>query len=428
MKKTLLVALAAALLAATFMAGYSSANSPTPAQPVAQKDPPKPAPVAQNDPPKPVAPKDPPKPVAPKDPPRPADPKPAPKQDAQQNVIQLALLLDTSGSMDGLLEQAKGQLWRIVNEFSRSNRNGQAPRVEVALYEYGKSTVDRKQGYVRQILPFTTDLDRVSEELFALRTDGGDEYCGWAMKAALRDLKWKKTDGTLRFLFIAGNEPFNQGPVDFRTICGQALQQGVTVNTIFCGQLAEGESTGWKDGAALARGRFLAIDQNQQVAEIEAPQDAEIARLGAELNQTYIPYGQAGHESYQRQAAQDEGSAKMGSVVARSYTKASSNYKNDSWDLVDAVDQKTVDAGKLEAAQLPAEMQTMNAPQREAYVKQKAEQRRELQKRIQGLYEERNGYVQEKEKENAASPDTLDQAIVRTVREQAGSKGYHFTE
>src|SRR5688572_11377607 len=98
--------------------------------------------------------------------------------------IQVALLLDTSGSMDGLIDQAKSQLWRIVNELSAARKYGAAAKVEIALYEYGKQTVSAEQGYVRRILAFTGDLDRVSEELFALTTNGGDEYCGKAIQSA----------------------------------------------------------------------------------------------------------------------------------------------------------------------------------------------------------------------------------------------------
>ncbi len=86
---------------------------------------------------------------------------------AEGNLIQMAILLDTSNSMDGLIDQAKSQLWRIVNELSQARKNGQSPRLEVALYEYGKSSLPEGEGYLRMIVPFTTELDRISEELFA---------------------------------------------------------------------------------------------------------------------------------------------------------------------------------------------------------------------------------------------------------------------
>ncbi len=99
-------------------------------------------------------------------------------------LVQIAILLDTSGSMSGLIDQARAELWSIVNEFIFAERDGQQPELQVALYEYGKDSLAKEGGYIRQIVPFTTDLDKVSEELFALETNGGDEYCGWVIKEA----------------------------------------------------------------------------------------------------------------------------------------------------------------------------------------------------------------------------------------------------
>ncbi len=92
--------------------------------------------------------------------------------------VQMAILLDTSGSMSGLIDQARTELWAIVNEFITAKRDGKAPQLEVALYEYGKSSLPADEGYLRMIVPFTMDLDKISEELFALKTNGGSEYCG----------------------------------------------------------------------------------------------------------------------------------------------------------------------------------------------------------------------------------------------------------
>src|SRR5213594_1781981 len=99
-------------------------------------------------------------------------------------LVQIAILLDTSGSMQGLIEQAKGQLWKIVNEFINAKQNGKRPELEVALYEYGKQTLSPATGWIRQIVPLTNDLDKISEELFKLTTNGGEEYCGWVIKDA----------------------------------------------------------------------------------------------------------------------------------------------------------------------------------------------------------------------------------------------------
>lgn len=61
--------------------------------------------------------------------------------------------------------------------------------------------------------------------------------------------------------------------------------QGIIVNTIHCGSESDRRNGKWCDAPLLAEGKFMTIDQNQQVAHIAAPQDAEIAKLGEELKQ-----------------------------------------------------------------------------------------------------------------------------------------------
>jgi hypothetical protein len=103
--------------------------------------------------------------------------------------VQLAILLDTSGSMDGLIDQARSRLWKIVNELATAKKNGRSPRLQVALYEYGQDTIPAAAGYLRRIVPLSEDLDRISEELFKLRTNGGEEYCGRVIESAVRELE-----------------------------------------------------------------------------------------------------------------------------------------------------------------------------------------------------------------------------------------------
>ena len=127
--------------------------------------------------------------------------RPSPLPPPRRPLIQLALLLDTSNSMDGLIDQAKSQLWGFVNQFTPLRRDGVQPELQVALYEYGKSSIPGPEGHLRQILPFTTDLDRVSEQLFALRTYGGDEYCGRVIRASLEGLAWSGSARELKAIF-----------------------------------------------------------------------------------------------------------------------------------------------------------------------------------------------------------------------------------
>lgn len=355
--------------------------------------------------------------------PEPAKPAPA------RPLVQLAILLDTSGSMQGLIEQAKGQLWKIVNEFLKARQDGQTPEVQVALYEYGKSSLSSGSGWIRQIVPLSTDLDKISEELFALKTDGGDEYCGRVIKEALNHLAWSNDPKVYRAILIAGNEPFTQGPVNYAESCRAAIAKGIIVNTIHCGDEATGISTKWQDGALLADGKYLVIDHNQAVVHIEAPQDKEIARLSAELNGTYLAYGLGGAAAAERQAAQDRNAMSLapasGATVQRAIAKSSLNYRNSSWDLVDAAKDKAFNLSEVKAENLPAEMQTMNEAERKDYIERKAKERSALQAKIQSLSGEREKYLAKKRQQNAAT-NTLDTAVISAVREQAGKRDFNF--
>jgi hypothetical protein len=354
---------------------------------------------------------------------------PTPGKETTKPLVQIAILLDTSGSMQGLIEQAKSQLWRIVNEFAKAKQGGVSPEVQVALYEYGKSSLSAASGWVRQIQPLTTDLDKISEELFALRTNGGEEYCGWVIKDAVNELAWSSASDVYKAIFIAGNEPFTQGPVNYAESCKAAITKGIIVNTIHCGAEAIGIDTKWKDGADLADGNYMVIDQNRAVVSIEAPQDKEIAKLGLELNRTYIAYGTAGRAGEVRQKAQDANVLSLapasGAAVQRSVAKASANYQNASWDLVDAAKDKDFKLSTLKTEELPAEMQKMNADERKAYIEKSAKERADLQAKIKQLNSEREKCVAQRMKE-VVGTNTLDAVVISAVREQSARRNFKF--
>ena len=348
--------------------------------------------------------------------------------EAKAPLVQIALLLDTSNSMDGLIDQAKSQLWKVVNEFISAKQNGRRPEVQVALYEYGKQSLSSADGFIRQIVPLSTDLDKISEELFKLKTNGGDEYCGWVIQEAVAKLAWSDARDVYKVIFIAGNEPFTQGPVDYRVSCKQAIQHGIIVNTIHCGSEAQGISGQWQDGALLAEGKFMFIDQNRAVAHFEAPQDKEISKLGVELNKTYLAFGASGQVAAERQSVQDANASKFtaqGSSVNRALTKASANYRNSAWDLVDACKDKTVKLEALKQDELPVEMQKMSEVERKNYVETKTKEREKIQSEINQLNTERSKYVAEQVKKQPGA-GTLDAAMVSTIREQAAKRNYKF--
>lgn len=353
--------------------------------------------------------------------------KPIPAAEGQTKV-QIAILLDTSSSMNGLIEQAKTQLWKVVNTFIDAKQDGKVPFVEVALYEYGNDGLDKNADWIRQIQPFTRDLEQVSEDLFRLHTNGGSEYCGPVITRAVTDLKWDRSAKVYKTIFIAGNEAFTQGPVDPQSACEAAVRKGIIVNAIHCGDDRVGISGGWNTGQLIAGGSYLTINHNAAVVHIAAPQDEKIVKLNVDLNKTYIPFGRLGKTKLNQQLENDVNAnvkKESGAEVQRAVTKATSNYWNAGWDLCDACQVKDFDWNKLKDSELPEAMRDLDLAGRKKYVAERRIKRTQIQKEIQVLNKARAAFVA-RAQEKEGVENTLDVVVAKTVRKQAATKGYQF--
>lgn len=362
----------------------------------------------------------------------------APQKDKKEKnklkvKVQIAILLDTSGSMEGLIHQARTQLWKIVNDFQHCKKNGKRPELEVALYEYGKSSLPVTDGYLRQIVPFTKDLDLLSEKLFELKTNGGQEYCGWVIDDAVKNLEWSDRKGDLKMIFIAGNEPFSQGQVDFRESCRLSIGRGVTVNTIHCGDEAEGIRGHWAEGATLGEGSFLNIDHNDVRPTPKTPYDKRLIELSIELNTTYVPYGNRTTREYfsRRQAAQDSNAEQAAPSVAagRATTKGSSFYDNSKYDILDAIEKKNLELSEIPKDELPEDLQMLTPEKQKEYLETKRRARVKIQEEIAKLNQQRAEHLKIKAvEEGDAGAVHFDDAVLKAVRDQAQAKSFEYEQ
>jgi len=331
-------------------------------------------------------------------------------------AIQIAILLDNSGSMSGLIEQTKSQLWKIVNELSDLEHKGQTPMLNIGLYTHGDTNI-------KQISAFTGDLDKISQDLFSLGINGGSEYCGAAIKKSIKELEWNNNPNSLKMIYIAGNESFAQGHIPYRDAIAQAREKGVVVNTIFCGPAKTGIQLEWGEGARLGDGDYTNIDHNQETVYINTPYDDEISKFNTKLNDTYVGYGadrevRMGHFDQQDSNASSYGT---GNMAERAVFKTKKSYDNSSWDLVDAYKKdKNVVNKQLEVA---SELQGKSAEEMEAYVKEKLEKRTEIQEKIQELSKKRKAFIADQRK-SSSSEASFEQSILNSVNKQASKKGY----
>ncbi len=343
------------------------------------------------------------------------------------NTVKIALLLDTSNSMDGLINQAKAQLWDIVNKFTHAKCGNEArPKLQIALYQYGNDNLSSREGYIQQVLNFSSDLDEISEKLFSLTTNGGEEYCGTVINTSLRQLEWGKNPDNLKMIFIAGNEPFTQGKLNYKDAVTDAKEKDIVVNTIFCGNYDQGVNSEWKKGATLTGGEYIAIDHNRQVVHIDTPYDDVIIRLNSKLNKTYISYGALGQSKMRLQSEQDANAEAMEEVVMvkRAVSKSSRLYSNSSWDLVDASDDEKFDVSKIKKAELPRELQGKTTTEITAYIEGKKSERTEIQNEIQKLNSKRDAYIAANQKEDATGE--LENAMLKAIEKQAAKKAYKW--
>jgi len=353
---------------------------------------------------------------------------------ATATAVDVAILLDTSNSMDGLIRQAKSQLWTIVQQFALAEKNACTPRLRVALLEYGNTNLPASEGYIRQVVPLTGDLDELSAALFSLTTNGGDEYCGQVIDEAISRLDWSRVPGSYQAIFIAGNEPFTQGSVDFRQVCERAVARKIVINTIHCGRYDDGVQGSWQRGADLGRGDFFNIDQDRAVVHIPCPQDDYIIRLNSQLNKTYLWYGSAKDRDYfcENQQAQDSNARVLSPSVAisRSMVKSSKVYNNSNRDLVDACAENENFLETVSKEDLPDTMQVMTPAERTTYLHEMAASRTELKRKIGEQAAAREVYLAAEKKKLATESGeaTLGDAVVSAIRKQLLAEGYVFVD
>lgn len=341
--------------------------------------------------------------------------------------IQIAILFDTSGSMDGLIEQAKSTIWKIVNMASKMSNQGKTPQLEIALYDYGNDEI-KTPNWIRKRTDLISDLDSISGQLFSLKTNGGTEYCAAVIESSINDLHWSTNQGDLRLIYIAGNEPFNQGPIDYKKILKIAATKDIIVNTIYCGPYDQGVKEFWYDGALQTQGSYFNINSNDEIRHIDTPYDKEIISVNDSLNKTYIGYGRAGTYRASKQAEEDQNASSKGYAVIseRAAAKSKSNYKNANWDLVDGLDQGNVSLDSLRKEDLPEELKGKSKEEQLKYIENKKAERTKYQNKIGELSKKREEYIAEETKkinESNAKKD-LGSAIIESLVATAQKTGF----
>lgn len=340
-------------------------------------------------------------------------------------TIQVAILLDTSNSMDGLINQTKTQIWKIINEISKANKNNEQVTIQVSLFEYGKQSIPNEEGYIRMLTPLTQDLDLISEQLFNLNTNGGDEYAGRVIKESINRLQWSNHKDDLKLILIAGNESFAQGDVSYQYAINKAVENNIIVNTIFCGDYQQGVRLLWQDGAIKGKGKYINIAQNDKIKYIHTPFDEDINHLSRKLNQTYIGYGERGAIAKKRQLKQDLMAKRAKSLTERSITKASAQYNAESWDIVSKFESNEEEAMKEISDGNVKEYKNKSPEEIKKELNQRKNERKDIQNRIKELNKKRAEYLKT---QNTQEKKDIGTMLIKNIKEILKENDYKVEE
>jgi Mg-chelatase subunit ChlD len=347
-------------------------------------------------------------------------------------TLEMVFVLDTTGSMGGLLDGAKQRIWGIVNDVMQTEAR---PAVRIGLVAYR----DRGDQYVTQVLPLTNDLDQVYSVLMGYQADGGGDTPEDVRRALIDGVTraaWSaKSDRVAQILFLVGDAPphddYRDVP-DTRSTAAEAAKKGMVVNTIQCGRLP-GTQEVWQAIAQRGNGQYFSIAQDGGVQTIATPYDEQLGQLATKLGGTYVAYGGgAGAEGERNRvvaaemAARSEVSVATSAPAAAKAERALNKAVNATayiGDLLQNIENGSVQIDKLKEEDLPQDLRKMPAEQRKQEIEKRLAERRELRAQIISLSKQRAEFIATEQKKLGSKQGGFDAAVSIALKEQLKRKG-----
>lgn len=357
-------------------------------------------------------------------------------------TIELVFVIDTTGSMGGLIDAAKQKVWSIVNEVMKLPSK---PEVRMGLVAYR----DHGDAYVTQVTPITRDLDSVYTTLMAFKADGGGdrpEDVRQALSDGVRKVGWSPRSANItQIIFLVGDAPPHDDYLkepDTVASASEAVKAGILVNTIQCGNMG-GTDIAWKKIARAGEGQYFAIAQDGGVVAIATPFDAELSQLGSKVGATYMAFGGKmnsmggamagmGASAYRKSKAEARTSseatvtmsAPKAALADRAFNKAINAAAYDDSDLIQSVENGTVKLDALKTEELPDELQKLSAKERQKVVAEKIDKRKKIRLQILELSKKRDAFLEEERKKHSTMKQAgFDEAVSATLKDQIARKG-----
>jgi Mg-chelatase subunit ChlD len=352
----------------------------------------------------------------------------APAAESARPRIEVCFVLDTTGSMGGLIEGAKQKIWSIANEIIAAKPT---PTVRYSLVGYR----DRGDEYVTKLTALTEDLDAVYADLQKFQAGGGGdtpESVSQALDEAVRKIAWSADRSVLKIIYLVGDAPphtdYADGP-DYRKVCEDAVKRDLIINTVQCGNIP-GTQEIWTEIARRSEGQFVALAQTGNMVVVETPFDARLSELNREMGTTLVGYGSAAARSgiaLKQRAA--EAAAPSAAADRLAYNIASGGKAvQGEGELLDAINDGRLDIDKLDRDQLPEDWRKLSDAEIRAKIDELKAKRATLQREIAELGKQREEHIAAERRRLAAAGkgDAFDEKVAEIVREQAKRKGISY--
>lgn len=350
--------------------------------------------------------------------------KTSPKDD-NRHTLEMVFVIDTTGSMGGLIDGAKQKIWSIVNEVMKKESH---PRVRVGLVAYR----DKGDAYVTKITPITEDLDKIYADLMEYRAAGGGdgpENVRKALAEGLNETKWSKPAKNLaQIIFLVGDAPphddYEQEP-DVLTTTAAAVGKNMIVNTIQCG--VDGNTREiWQTIARRGEGKYFAIAQDGGVQAIETPYDKKLAELAQKIGKTYITYGSLAvqgrnYTTLSKMEMTVSNDATVAAQADRAVNKAVNSFSYDG-DLIQDIENEKIKLEDVKEENLPEELKKLPPAERKKEIEKRIAERKKIRAEILELSKKRDEYIAAQRKK-LGEENGFDAAVAKALNEQLLKKG-----
>jgi uncharacterized protein YegL/post-segregation antitoxin (ccd killing protein) len=340
-------------------------------------------------------------------------------------TVEVAFVLDTTGSMGGLIEGAKRKIWSIATAIVDANPDADIRMGLVAYRDIGDEYVTKK-------FELTSDIQDLYASLLELKARGGGDWpesVNEALDTAVNKLKWTDGGDVRRIVFLVGDAPPHmdyEQDTKYPVTLKVAKQKDIIVNAVLAGNARDTERV-WRDIAQNGNGRFIPIPQDGgQVVIIETPYDEDIIILQREINGTVIPYGpkslQKRTEDKTRQLTEVAAAAPSQASEMASYlnkrAKISSEAVTGDGDLVADLKAGRTSFSAIKDEDLPANLRTMKPEQRMDEVNKQMASRKALNEKLAALVAKRDKYVAAQREKAPPKASSFDRVVEDTLKAQ----------